>query len=141
MRGFDASNRLFIATKLVIDNKVVLQIILQPFGQWYCVWKSVGNWTPNKLLILKDEPLCIPQFLLMISILENQITNVCQYHDVSYKSGVVSLLDVSYNKLRAINTIQRNWRECRYNPEYKMCSTVQIRNLEDIFKEKNKIMN
>jgi hypothetical protein len=27
-------------------------------------------------------------------------------------------------------TLQAAWRECRYNPEYKMCRTIQIKNLE-----------
>lgn len=33
-------------------------------------------------------------------------------------------------KQSAIKTLQRAWRKCRYDPEYKMCKTVQINNLK-----------
>jgi len=35
-----------------------------------------------------------------------------------------------YNRLIATKILQKNWRKCRWNPEYKMCEKVQLRNLE-----------
>ena len=37
-------------------------------------------------------------------------------------------------KLKCAKKIQRNWKACRYNPKYNMCSTIQIRQLKDLFR-------
>ena len=37
-----------------------------------------------------------------------------------------------YLNIDSIILIQRRWRKCRYDPKYKMCEKVQMRNLENI---------
>lgn len=41
-----------------------------------------------------------------------------------------------YERCLAASTIQKYWRECRYNPSYKMCQKVLFRNLDIISTEK-----
>ena len=38
----------------------------------------------------------------------------------------------------SIVKIQRAWLLCRYNPNFKMCETVQMNNLQDIVREYEK---
>ena len=43
---------------------------------------------------------------------------------------VFNCLECYYNRLVATKIIQKAWKKCRWNPEYKMCEKVQLRNLE-----------
>lgn len=36
------------------------------------------------------------------------------------------------NRINAAYTIQKNWRERRYNPKYKLCYKVEMSNIDDI---------
>lgn len=51
------------------------------------------------------------------------------------KERMYSYKMIDYKKLNlrtkknAATTLQRAWRKCRYNPEYKMCETVLLNNL------------
>lgn len=42
-----------------------------------------------------------------------------------------------YERCLAASKIQKYWRECRYNPGYKMCRKVLFRNLDIISTQKN----
>jgi len=53
--------------------------------------------------------------------------SVCVYR-VEESDGFVEALDRSC----AAVTIQRAWRRCRYEPTYKMCSTVLLHDLEEL---------
>jgi len=44
---------------------------------------------------------------------------ILEYHKENIKEGI------------AIIKIQNAWRKCRYNPNYSMCHTIQIRMMED----------
>jgi hypothetical protein len=45
-----------------------------------------------------------------------------------YQSEITIYKDVIHTKIKpflcSIKKIQRNWRACRYNPDYKMCQTI-----------------
>lgn len=57
------------------------------------------------------------------------------------KNVLVKVMDtIEYKKMLAVSTIQKAWRKCRYDPEYKMCEKVLINNMlalgvkeEDLF--------
>ena len=53
--------------------------------------------------------------------------------DVSNVIDIMDMFgDVTPEKEKAAIRIQSQWRKCRYNPEYKMCSIVQHNNMLEL---------
>ena len=46
----------------------------------------------------------------------------------------------TWKKKKAVDTIERNWIICRYEPKYKMCEQVLMNNIKEITEEYEKTM-
>ena len=139
MKGIDNIGRLFIVIKLVVDNQIALQIILQLHGRCYPIWKAIGTDNP---LIYHKSILHFDQLKLILGLIRNQ-TLVIKDEDLVtsfYLNKSISLQHTS-RCIDAANTIRKQWMLCRYNPHYKMCATVQMRNMETVYLQHQKLVN
>lgn len=139
MKGIDNIGRLFIVIKLVVDNQITLQIILQLHGRCYPIWKAIGTDNP---LIYHKSILHFDQLKLILGLIRNQ-TLVIKDESIVTAFYLNKPLSLQYTSrcIDAANTIRNKWLLCRYNPEYVMCATVQMRNMETVYLHHNKIVN
>jgi hypothetical protein len=134
MSGIDYYNRSFVVIKFIIINKEKEpEKLMQTFFQRYSYnnsWMGCGHATPN--LIWTDGGIKEAQFEFLNKILNGETLTIPDNIGSSF-SGTVSLYDEK--KWNAAEKIQKQWRLCRYSPQYKMCETVQMRNYETIVNE------
>ena len=131
MKGTDKYNRKFIAIKMNIDNKK----LFQTFFQRYCyeeMWMGAGH--QGLHLIDTQGGMRKYQYKLIEDIIHDKIVKIEPKHIPNNKKFIDKYVcnEKVYN---SIVKIQRAWRLCRYNPNFKMCETVQMNNLQDILDE------
>ena len=85
-----------------------------------------------------DNTIDTPQITLLLSVMRGKTVRITEEHSYrSYYIGTdVCLFD--QKKWDAAKLIQKYWRLCRYDPSYKMCEKVQLRNLRIICIENNR---
>lgn len=135
MYGKDIFNRNFIIIKLYINNKPVIQTLFERYIDSPIFWRGCGN----MVLFDSTHDIGIPQFKLFINLLKgNELKLEAPFVDSDnyFKNKKAYIL--TKEKLKAIKIIERNWKIVRYNPQYKMCEKIQLRNLNDIMVEFNK---
>jgi hypothetical protein len=145
MRGVDRYNRKFVVLKLLIGDKVVLQTFFQRFtnveyfllnweaGDARPQWRGCGNWSPNTLLCSSHEDVGDPELAFLLKVMKGNIERITDdLHFTPYYLGKYIYLYDEAKRPAAI-TIQRKWRECRYNPAYRMCTRVQLRAMEEVY--------
>jgi hypothetical protein len=135
MMGVDCYSRYFIVIKFLINRKdKEPEKIMQTFFQRHSyskLWMGCGHATQN--LMWTDGGMKQEQFQFLDRILKGEILEIPNNINSIYPDGTVSLYDEK--KWKAVEKIQKQWRLCRYNPRYKMCETVQMRNYETILNE------
>lgn len=89
-------------------------------------------------------------FLMYVSSNENITFDFINKHKLNFRTSLwnsftENRLTLEFNnkkkecllKWTSARILQRAWRLCRYNPNYKMCHKVQLRDMEEIYKEYN----
>jgi hypothetical protein len=141
MIGIDCYKRYFVVVKFFVNNKYKL---MQTFFQRYTDgsgWMGCGHATTN--LISTSGYMNEHQFQLIRDIINGKTVQLKEEHKPDYQVfynhndkhdyGQVELYDEK--KWNAAIVIQKQWKLCRYNPKYKMCEIVQMRNLGDIMQD------
>jgi hypothetical protein len=134
MRGIDSFNRRFVVIKMNINNVLLFQTFFQRYTDSEGLWMGAGHHGCH--LIATEGGMKDIQFKLIEDIINNKIVKITQEHkpcDPYFIDKYVCGVNV-YN---ATLKIQKAWRLCRYDPKYKMCETIQMRNLHDIVEEYN----
>ena len=146
MYGIDCYGRSFIVIKFIIieTGKKIMQTFFQRYTRGSS-WMGCGHAT--SLLIDTIGGMSKDQIEFIQNIINGKNVTMEDKHRPDTYTGfyfnensnskyTVSLFDEK--KHIAATTIQNAWKLCRYDPIYKMCSKVQIRNLDDIESEYNK---
>jgi hypothetical protein len=141
MTGTDSHNRIFIVIKINIDNMSLMQTFHQKFSQIQKIgcsfvhWLSAGHYGGGHLIDTTNG-VKYNQFKLIENLINNKIVKITPKHDpcIPIFINKYACNETVYN---AIIIIQRAWILCRYNPEYKMCETVLMNNLEQIVQHHN----
>tara|TARA_B100000575_G_scaffold187123_1_gene150734 strand:+ start:66 stop:599 length:534 start_codon:yes stop_codon:yes gene_type:complete len=134
MRGRDIYSRHFIVIKMIIDNKKIMQTFFQRYTNG-TKWMGCGHAT-SLLIDTSGNGLNHYQVLFLDELISNGkvlITDNSRPVNRKYINKEVYLFDEQ--KYNAILTLQKHWRLCRYNPKYKMCHKVQLKNLNDLKQE------
>lgn len=90
----------------------------------------------NAHLIVKQEDL-VDSIIIYGPIIAKNIPSFCNLnYNTLYKKNIYQIpytYDIFLKKknyitiIKSVITIQNSWRKCRYNPEFKMCARVQLR--------------
>ena len=132
MRGIDKYKRRFIAIKMNINNKKLFQTFFQRYIDSEEMWMAAGHY--GRHLIDTQGGMKECQFKLIEDIIHDKIVKIEDKHRPNNQKFIDKYVcnEKVYN---SIVKIQRAWRLCRYNPNFKMCETVQMNNLQDIVEE------
>ena len=136
MKGIDIFSRHFVVVKMKIDNKLFMETYFQRYTN-DSRWMSCGHAT-SRFLNTGGTGLDENQIQLLKFIIQGESIEIKNEHrtDYPYYNGkIVKLYDEK--KENAAKIIQEQWRKCRYNPKYRMCSTVQNRNLDNILYDRD----
>lgn len=131
MQGIDIYNRHFIVIKFILSNG---EKLMQTFFQRYTngtFWHGCGHASP--LLLSSVGGLKNEQFILLKKILNGENVKILEKHNPEhnyYLNKYVQLFDEKKHNASII--IQKNWRKCRYDPDYKMCKKVLINNIREL---------
>ena len=136
MKGIDIFGRHFVVIKMKIDNKLFMETYFQRYTN-DSRWMSCGHAT-SRFLNTGGTGLDENQIQLLKSIIQEESIEIKNEHrtDYPYYNGkIVKLYDEK--KENAAKVIQEQWKKCRYNPKYRMCSVIQLKNLDTILSEKD----
>jgi len=132
MKGIDSINRRFIVIKMNIDNKHLFQTFFNVHS--YCEGLWIGSGNHGIHLICTEGGMIDCQLKLIEDIINDKIIKIEPKHNPN--SNLFIGKYVSNEKIyNACLKIQKAWRLCRYNPNYKMCEIVQMNNYKDIVDE------
>lgn len=136
MVGKDIHDRFFMVLKIEIDYEFYLQTIFQ---RRFChnnnlenmLVMACGHATPN---VIESCGGFVPeQYQLIKDLLAHKEIILEEKHHpatIDLYGKKIKILDK--RRIESAITIQRAWRKCRYDPDYKMCETVLLRSLKDI---------
>ena len=136
MKGIDIFGRHFVVVKMKIDNKLFMETYFQRYTN-DSRWMSCGHAT-SRFLNTGGTGLDENQIQLLKSIIQGVSIEIKNEHrtDYPYYNGkIVKLYDEK--KENAAKVIQEQWKKCRYNPKYRMCSIIQLKNLDTILSERD----
>ena len=136
MKGIDIFGRHFVVVKMKIDNKLFMETYFQRYTN-DSRWMSCGHAT-SRFLNTGGTGLDENQIQLLKSIIQGESIEIKNEHrtDYPYYNGkIVKLYDEK--KENAAKVIQEQWKKCRYNPKYRMCSIIQLKNLDTILSERD----
>jgi len=129
MKGIDSINRRFIVIKMNIDNKHLFQTFFNVHSDCEGLW--IGAGLIGIHLICARVVMTDFQFKLIEDIINDKVIKIEEKHNPNIDSFIGKY--VSNEKIyNACLKIQKAWRLCRYNPNYKMCEIVQMNNYKDI---------
>ena len=143
MKGTDILDRPFIILKLIIGKLNVK--VMQCFFFGYSWGRSIGfigsydnqgNNNNEYNLILTEGGMNLEQYNLIKCLVNGECVKLKEDHKLisdEFVGHYIQLYDKK--KWEAAKIIQKYWRICRYNPEYKLCSIVQNNNFNEIYKE------
>ena len=132
MYGIDCYNREFIVVKFIInkDSKNPIKLMQTFFQRYTNGYKWMGCGHATDYLIFTIGGMNEFDFNFLNKILNGETVEIDNSVSSHFKGDKVSLFNEK--EWKASTVIQKNWKICRYNPKYKMCETVQTRNLEMI---------
>ncbi|VVU95382.1 hypothetical protein CPAV1605_1133 [seawater metagenome] len=124
MVGRDLFNRAFVVVKMMINDKYP---IMQTFFQRYTngnLWMGCGH--AKAKLIDTGGGMNNIQIKLIADIISGKEVELKDDHKLEYslKEGDKVKLYYDIKKYNAANIIKKYWKECRYNPEYKICRKI-----------------
>lgn len=130
MKGVDILLRPFIVVKAIVDNSIVMETFFQRYTNNNDFWMGCGYWEyistygagidENQLQFLEQ----------LITTGQAKLTEQTKPINNLWKDKDVYIYDEK--KWEAAKVIQRYWRQCRYDPKYKMCSKVLFSGLKQI---------
>jgi len=140
MWGVDLYKRYFITINMNIesnyksnstDNKTIalIQTFFERYSDSSNLWMGAGH--HGIQLINTYGGMSNIQFILIQDIIDNKVVKITKEHRPCQGSFTNKFVCNS-NVYNAILKIQRFWRLCRYDPQYKMCECVQMNNLDEI---------
>ena len=134
MKGVDCFGRSFLVVKFLInDSEPIMQTFFQRYSHYNSNWMGCGHAT--KLLFGVNIVSTI-QSQFIEKIIQGEILETTE--DITYEFPKVTKVELfDKNRWNAAIIIQRNWRECRYNPMYKLCEKVQMGNQYEIVNDIN----
>ena len=151
MKGLDSYNRPFIVIKMMIEGTLIMQTFFRRYIDGY-QWQGCGHATQNLLVetsggMKEDQIQLISDIINERNIkikMEHRPTNSYirllflgkYYPKINEKEGYIRLY--SEKEYNACIIIQRAWHECRYNPKYKMCGDILMKNIESIYQERER---
>jgi hypothetical protein len=136
MYGVDKFQRNFIVFKLLIGGEIILQTFFQRYTDNIGFWRGCGHATKNPLLFNSTCSINEDVFDLLLSLMKGDHVKIENKHSPSFLDYIGKTITVfDQKKWDAAIIIQNYWKKCRYNPRYKMCERVQLRNLNDIMEE------
>ena len=144
MRGVDCAHRKFIVLKLLVGGKFVLQTFFQRYTDNKYYWRCCGHGSPNPLLFYSFNNIGEQDLTLISKVMRGETIRITDEHlsgsniFPNYIGKDVSLYDEE--KWNAVAMIERNWLKCRYDPKYKMCERVLMRNIEDVYAEAGRVL-
>ena len=136
MKGIDIFGRHFVVVKMKIDNKLFMETYFQRYTN-DSRWMSCGHAT-SRFLNTGGTGLDENQIQLLKSIIQGESIEIKNEHRTNYpyyNGKIVKLYDEK--KENAAKVIQEQWKKCRYNPKYRMCSIIQLKNLDTILSERD----
>lgn len=130
MKGVDCCQRKFITLKVIVNQVKILQTFFQRYTGG-SLWMACGHATQN--LFYTSGGMSENQIEFIKKIIDNQKPILVE--DLTpclecFLNQPVELYDI--RKINSALVIQKAWKQCRYNPSYKMCHTVQNKNLDII---------
>ena len=121
---------------MIVENVKIMQTFFQRYSANPKLWMGCGNSTIN--LIDTSGGMDNYQLKLLIELLNNKKAFILEEHNPWRKRLINKWVYVYDEKIwNAALVIQKYWRLCRYNPMYKLCHTIQIKNLNDIYDDYN----
>ena len=129
MKGIDCYGRQFLVVKFLINRCMpMMQTFFQRYSDYNSKWMGCGHATR---LLFGVNRITEQQAEFIEKIINGETLKTTK--NITYEfpeETVVELFDKK--KWNASIIIQKYWRKCRYNPKYKMCEKVQMRNHNDI---------
>ena len=136
MKGIDKYNRPFIVIKSILNDTLYMETYFKRHNTEYSSWQCCGNHTYQ--LLETTGGMNAEQGLYIKSLVENGEVVLKEEH-MSYKPYIGKTLRVyDEKKWKAAEVIQNQFRKCRYDPNYQMCKNIQMKNMEDIYRENNR---
>lgn len=135
MKGIDCLGRYFIVIKMKVDNVLIMETYFQRYRSSYN-WQACGHATVS-LLNTVGKGLNEDQIELLKRIINGETVKLEEKYKVCNELFInknINLYDEK--KEKAVEIIQKYWLRCRYNPKFKMCSKIQMRNLQEIIDSK-----
>ena len=137
MKGIDIYKREFIVIKMIINNIKIMETYFRRYS-YSDKWVPCGHATTH-FLYTEGGSLSQEQIDLLKKVINNERVLIEKKHKTwnwtyIFTDRYVELYDEK--KWNAALVIQKYWRLCRYNPKYKMCERVQLRNFDDIVNSK-----
>ena len=128
MKGIDCTGRKFIVIKFIVNQTRIMQTFFQRYTGG-SGWMGCGHATTN--LIDTSGGLRDNQAEFIRNVIEEkrpiltEDLSPCLEMLIDYP---VDLYDE--RKINAVLVIQKAWKKCRYDPKYRMCHTIQNKNLD-----------
>ena len=139
MKGIDIYKRRFIVIKVAVNQVRIMQTFFQRYTGG-SGWMGCGHATTNLIDTTGNMKENQVSFLRNIINEENPIMkpelSPCLETFINHP---VALYDEK--KINAATIIQKAWRLCRYNPQYRMCYVVQNRNLDIILERNSNVLS
>ena len=133
MKGTDVFRRKFIVVKMIVNDEV---IIMETYFQRYTDnrnrWMACGHATRHSLLNTVGTGLISEQIELLKKIISGESVKIEEKHNTDFSNFIGDYVRLYDEREEAAKVIQKYWRECRYNPKYKMCQKIQYDGLVDI---------
>lgn len=132
MKGVDAYKRHFLVVKMIVNGNKIMETYFQRYTDDNTHWMACGHATRG-FLNTQGSGLIKEQIELLKKVINGENVLIEKKHNTAYGDFIgdyVSLYDEK--KENAAKIIQRNWRQCRYNPKYKMCEKIQYSGLVEI---------
>ena len=132
MKGTDIYNRDFIVLKFAIDNICGIQTFFQRYSDSYNLW--VGCGPIDKTLINTIGSIKQIQAELIRDIINNGNSLITEEHQPNHLYEFIGkkVILCDKKKYNAVNIIQKAFKLCRYNPKYKMCRDILIKEFNDL---------
>ena len=132
MKGIDVYKRHFLVVKMIVDGNKIMETYFQRHTNNVNFWMACGH-TTRGFLNTQGSGLIKEQIELLKKVINGENVLIEKKHNTAYEEFIgdyVRLFDEK--KENAVEIIQRNWRQCRYNPKYKMCEKIQYTGLLEI---------
>lgn len=134
MKGKDYQNRPFIVIKSIIDGHLFMETFFIRYNLEISRWHCCGNYTHR--LISDCYELDNDRVLYMKSLIEKGEVKITDIHtSIGFFHNKISRV-YDEKKWNAATIIQKQFLKARYDTKYKMCERIQMRNLNDILREK-----